>query len=368
MTLFSSYKKKDLNLDNRVAMAPMTRCRATADHIPTDIMIKYYAQRANAGLLITEGTAPSPNGVGYARIPGLYNQEQADAWKKVTDAVHEAGGTIFVQLMHTGRMSHPKNMPVGSTIMAPSAVRLEDTKMYVDGEGELEMPVPKEMSLDDIAATIEEIVHSAKLAIEAGFDGVELHAANGYLLEQFISPTSNKRTDSYGGSIENRSRFVLEVARAVSVAIGKERTGIRLSPYGVMNEVGFEEGVDETFNYLAEKLNEIGLIYIHVLDHGSMGAPAVPESIKKSIRDHFEGTIILCGGYDKESAEKDLEKDLGDVIAFGRPYIANPDLVLRMKHDEELAEPDQSTFYTPGKEGYTDYPILEHHKDKVAMA
>jgi N-ethylmaleimide reductase len=265
-------------------------------------------------------------------------------------------------------MSHPQNMPVGSTIMAPSAVRLEDTKMYVDGEGELEMPVPKEMSLDDIAATIEEIVHSAKLAIEAGFDGVELHAANGYLLEQFISPTSNKRTDSYGGSIENRSRFVLEVARAVSVAIGKERTGIRLSPYGVMNEVGFEEGVDETFNYLAEKLNEIGLIYIHVLDHGSMGAPAVPESIKKSIRDHFEGTIILCGGYDKESAEKDLEKDLGDVIAFGRPYIANPDLVLRMKHGEELAAPNPDTFYTPGQEGYTDYPILEHHKDKVAMA
>lgn len=368
MTLFSSHKIGNTTLDNRVVMAPMTRSRADGEHIPTDIMIKYYAQRANAGLTITEGTAPSPNGVGYPRIPGLYNAAQTEAWKSITDAVHVAGGKIFVQLMHTGRVSHPDNLPTGTKLVAPSSIGLKETKMYVDGKGELGMPVPTEMSLDDISKAIEEHVASAKMAIEAGFDGVELHGANGYLIEQFISPTSNKRTDSYGGSVENRSRFALEVARAVSVAIGKERVGIRLSPYGVFNEVAFQEGVTETFNYLAEQINKIGLVYVHLVDHSSMGTPEVPTNIKQSIRDRFDGTLILCGGYDKERAEKDLKDGLGDLIAFGRPYIANPDLVLRMKHDEALNEPDQSTFYTPGEEGYNDYSILEHHKSEIAMA
>lgn len=368
MTLFSSYQLGNITLENRVVMAPMTRSRADGDHVPTDIMIKYYAQRANAGLIITEGTAPSANGVGYPRIPGLYNEAQMKAWKPIVDAVHEAGGKIFVQLMHTGRVSHPENLPTGTTIVAPSAIRLEETKMYVDGKGEEEMPVPTKMNKDDIAEAIEEFVSSAKMAIEAGFDGVELHAANGYLIEQFISPTSNKRTDSYGGSVENRSRFALEVARAVSVAIGKEKVGIRLSPYGVFNEVGFQEGVQETFNYLTEKLSEVGLVYVHLVDHSSMGTPEVPTDIKRSIRERFDGTLILSGGYDKERAEKDLNDNLGDLVAFGRPYVANPDLVLRMKHDEELNEPDQSTFYTPGEEGYNDYDILEHHKDEIAMA
>ncbi|MEM1326597.1 MAG: alkene reductase [Bacteroidota bacterium] len=368
MTLFSEYKKGSLHLKNRVVMAPMTRSRSDADHVPTDIMIKYYAQRANAGLLITEGTSPSINGAGYARIPGIYNEAQVEAWKKVTDAVHEAGGKIFVQLMHSGRVTHPENLSAGGQIVAPSPIRLEDTKMYVDGKGELDIPVPTEMSIDDIAVAIEEYAAASKMAIRAGFDGVELHAANGYLIEQFISPTSNNRTDSYGGSVENRSRFALEVTRVVVAAIGKEHVGIRLSPYGVMNEVGFDKEVDETFNYLAKHLNEIGITYIHLLDHSPMGAPDVPQSIKKSIREKFDGTIILCGGYDKEKAERDLEADLGDAIAFGRPYIANPDLVLRMKHDEELNDPNPDTFYTPGAEGYIDYPILEHHKEKVAMA
>lgn len=340
-------------------MAPMTRSRATADHVPTsELMATYYRQRAGVGLLITEGTAPSANGVGYARIPGIYSDAQVEAWKAVTTAVHEEGSRIFIQLMHTGRVSHPGNMPEGATIMSASAIAPSNTQMYVDGSGMETIPTPKEMTIEDIRSTIQEFVTAAKNAIKAGFDGVELHGANGYLLEQFINPAANQRTDDYGGSAANRSRFVLEVAQKVADAIGKDKVGIRLSPNGAFNDVAPFENQKETFDYLAEKLDDLGLVYIHLVNHGAMGAPALPDDIRDSIRKKFSGLLILSGGYNQERAEQDLTDKKGDLVAFGRPLLANPDLIERWRHGAELNPPKMDLFYTPGPEGYTDYPAL----------
>ncbi|MEQ8927818.1 MAG: alkene reductase [Fulvivirga sp.] len=355
-TLFESFNVSGLHLKNKIVMAPMTRSRATTDHIPTPIMADYYGQRSGAGLIITEGTSPSPNGVGYPRIPGLYNQQQVDAWKVVTDRVHKEGSKIFLQIMHTGRISHPLNLPEGAEVLAPSAIPASNTKMYTDQEGEKDLPTPKVMTDEDIASAINEYVNSAKLAVAAGFDGVELHAANGYLLEQFINPGSNQRTDNYGGSVENRARFVVEVAEQTVEAIGKDKVGIRLSPGGAFNDIMPFEGQEETYKYLAEELGKIGLVYVHLVDHSSMGTPEVPKSLKETIRDAFGGTVIISGGYDKAKAEKDLADGLGHLVAFGRPFISNPDLPERMKVSAELSDPDFSTFYTPGEKGYTDYP------------
>lgn len=358
--IFEKYKLGNLSLNNRIVMAPLTRSRADADgNVPNALMAGYYTQRAGAGLIITEGTSPSPNGLGYPRIPACYSDEQVEGWRGITKAVHAAGGKIFLQIMHTGRVSHPLNMPVGSEVLAPSAIGLKETKMYTDAAGEQPCPQPKAMTAEQLESTREEFVTCAKRAIEAGFDGVELHAANGYLLEQFIHPDINKREDKYGGSIENRLRYVIEVAEAVVQEIGKERTAMRLSPYGAMNETGSFDGVDETYARLVERLNDLGLVYLHVTDHSSMGAPEVPNTIKKTIRDKFDGTLILCGGYDEERAEKNLQADQADLIAFGRPWIANPDLVERYRQDAPINDPDPATFYTPGKEGYIDYPALE---------
>jgi N-ethylmaleimide reductase len=358
MSLFESFNNNGLSLKNKMVMAPMTRSRSTADHVPTPIMAEYYGQRSGAGLIITEGTSPSPNGTGYPRIPGLYNQAQVDAWKPITSRVHKEGSKIFIQLMHTGRISHPLNLPEGAEVIAPSAIPAANTKMYTDQEGELELPVPKAMTTTDISKAIDEYVNSAKLAVEAGFDGVELHAANGYLLEQFINPGANQRTDQYGGSVENRSRFVLEVTKKTIEAIGKEKVGIRLSPGGAFNDLLPFDGQDETFEYLAKELGTLGLAYIHLVDHSSMGTPVVSIELKNKIRDLFGGTIIISGGYDKESAERDLAIGLGHLVAFGRPYLANPDLEERFKKGADLNQPDFSTFYTPGEKGYTDYPSL----------
>ncbi|MEM9686604.1 MAG: alkene reductase [Bacteroidota bacterium] len=355
MKLFEAYTLGTTSLKSRIVMAPLTRSRATQDHIPTPIMATYYAQRASAGLIITEGTAPSPNGTGYARIPGMYNTEQIAPWKNVTEAVHQHHGKIFLQIMHTGRVSHPLNMPENAKILAPSAIALKQTKMYTDQEGEQPIPQPSEMTMADIQHAINEYVNSAKSAMEAGFDGVELHAANGYLIEQFLSPASNARTDSYGGSVENRCRFVLEIAQQTATAIGAAKVGIRISPYGVFNEMAPYPEIEETYKHLASALKKAGLVYIHIVDHSSMGAPEVPQSIKESIREAFGGTIILSGGYDKERAEHDLKAGLGHLIAFGRPFISNPNLPEKLKHDLELREPDYTTFYTPGEKGYTDY-------------
>lgn len=336
-------------------MAPMTRSRAI-DNIPNDLMAKYYAQRAAAGLIITEGTAPSANGLGYARIPGLYSQAQVEGWKKVTKAVHNKGGKIFAQLMHTGRASHPDNMEEGTEVLAPSAIALSG-EMYTDAAGPQAYPVPKEMSLQDIQAEQESFVLASKNAIEAGFDGIEIHGANGYLVDQFLNTASNQRTDDYGGSIKNRARFALEVAEKVAAAIGKEKTGIRLSPYGAFNDMGTSDDMEALFEYVAEGLGQLGLAYIHLVDHSAMGAPEVGYAIKEKIQKAFGGTIILSGGYDRARAEKDLQEEKADLVAYGRPFLANPDLVERLKNESPLNQPDMSTFYTPGEKGYTDYPV-----------
>lgn len=351
--LFTPYKLGHVNLKNRIVMAPMTRSRAIGN-IPNDLMAEFYSQRADAGLLITEGTSPSPNGLGYARIPGLFNQEQMLGWKKVTDKVHKKGGKIFVQLMHTGRVSHPLNMPPDAKIFSSSAEAMKG-EMWTDQKQLQPYPVPVEMTYDDIQNTIGEFVNSAKLAIEAGFDGVELHGANGYLIEQFINPTVNKRTDQYGGSIENRLRFVLEIAQKTVEAIGGDKLGIRVSPYGVGSGMGMYDEIDETYSLLAEKLSDIGLVYIHVVDHSSLGAPEVKPSVKIAIRKNFKGTIILAGGYDSVKAEQDLKEMKGDLVAFGRYFISNPDLVHKLQFGEHLQKADTATFYTPGEKGYTDY-------------
>lgn len=357
MKLFTSYTLGNLVLKNRVVMAPMTRSRAIGN-IPNDLMAKYYAQRSGAGLLITEGTAPSANGVGYPRIPGNYTQDQIAGWKKVTDAVHKKGSKIFLQIMHTGRSSHPLNMEAGTKVLAPSPVALSG-QMYTDQEGMQDYPVPSEMTGEEILTAQDAYVQASINAIEAGFDGVELHGANGYLIDQFINTASNKRRDNYGGSIENRSRFALEVAKKVAEAIGPERTGIRLSPYGVFNDMEIFEGLEDTFSYIAQELGKLNLVYIHLVDHSSMGAPTVEKSIKTKIKAAFGGPIILSGGYDAERAESDLQEGNAELIAYGKNFISNPDLAYRLEHGLALTPFDPSTFYVPGEKGYTDYPFAQ---------
>jgi N-ethylmaleimide reductase len=356
--LLTSYKLGKAELKNRVVMSPMTRSRAIGN-VPNELIAEYYKQRSGAGLIITEGTSPSPNGLGYSRIPGIFSKDQVEGWKKVTTAVHGNGGKIFVQLMHTGRISHELNLPAGAKVLAPSAVKPAG-QMWTDQKQMLDFPVPSEMTSNDIAVTKKEFVDAAKNAIEAGFDGVELHGANGYLLEQFLSPVSNVRKDNYGGSIENRCKFVLEVTEAVAEAIGKEKTGIRLSPYGVASDMPHYPEIDATYKYLAEHLYKIGIVYIHLVDHSAMGAPPVSPDLKKLIRNTFKNTLILSGGYDLEKAENDLKENKGELVAFGRPFLNNPDLVDRFKNGWPLSqELDFNLFYTPGEKGYTDYPAYK---------
>jgi len=311
-------------------------------------------------LIITEGTSPSPNGLGYSRIPGIFGEEQVEGWKVVTHAVHAKGGRIFLQIMHTGRISHSANMSPNAQIIAPSAVKPAG-QMWTDALGLQDYPVPTAMSIEDIEHTKRAYASAAGNAIKAGFDGIELHGANGYLLEQFLSPTSNRRDDSYGGRIENRCRFPLEVVGAAIEAIGKERVGIRLSPYGVASDMPQYPEIDSTYKYLSEKLNRMDILYIHLVDHSGMGAPEVPTEIKRAIRRRFQGTIILSGGYTFERAEAELHRGLANLIAFGRPFINNPDLVDRFAQGFPLStELDQKTFYSSGEKGYTDYPAYAH--------
>jgi N-ethylmaleimide reductase len=352
--LFSPFSLGKVPLKNRVVMAPMTRNRSN-NGVPGDLVVEYYRQRAEAGLIITEGTAPSPNGQGYARIPGLYNQEQVAAWKRVTQAVHREGGHIVVQLMHTGRASHPDNLPKGARHLAPSAVAGSDP-VWVDPDGPKAAPAPTAMTAQDIESTIEEYAVSAHLAIEAGFDGVELHGANGYLIEEFLNPASNLRTDDWGGSPDKRMRFGVEVSKRVADRIGSERLGIRVSPFGTFGGMTSDDTTEGQHESFARAMSELGLLYMHIVDHQAMGAPAVPASVKQKIRDAFNGKLILSGGYDHARAEVDLKEHRGDLIAFGRPFISNPRLVTRLKAGAELRPAEFSTFYTPGGKGYTDYP------------
>jgi N-ethylmaleimide reductase len=356
--LFTPEKVGSVSVENRVVMSPMTRCRAIGN-IPNELMATYYAQRSGAGLIITEGTSPSPNGLGYARIPGIYSPQQVEGWKKITSAVHQGGGKIFVQLMHTGRISHPLNMPEGAQILAPSAVKPAG-QMWTDSKMLQDFPVPKMMTTEDLLHTKAEFVTAAKNAMDAGFDGVELHAANGYLLEQFLSPISNSRNDYYGGSFENRCRYVIDVITAVKEAIGKGKTAIRLSPYGVASDMPHYPEIDATYDHLSVQLNNLGIAYIHIVDHSAMGAPAVPLEIKKRIRNNFKHTIILSGGYDLERAEADIQNGLGDLVAFGRPFINNPDLVDRFNNHWPLSQDlNMDLFYTADEKGYTDYPAYK---------
>lgn len=351
--IFESYNLGTLKLKNRIVMAPLTRSRAIGN-VPNDLMVQYYSTRATAGLLIAEGTSPSPNGLGYARIPGLFNSAHVTGWKKVTDAVHKNGGAIFVQLMHTGRASHPLNLPNGAKILAPSAIQLSG-KMWTDSKELQPYPTPREMTLEEIKSTQAEYVKSAELAVQAGFDGVELHAANGYLMEQFLNPNVNKRADAYGSDPAGRMKFVLEIAEQTVKKIGASKVGIRISPYGAFNDTGEFEGIQEFYIQLAQKLSALGLAYVHIVDHSSMGAPVVSSELKNKIRDNFKGALILSGGYTAEKAEIDLLENKSDLIAFGRPFISNPDLVEKFKNGTALKEADATTFYTPGPKGYTDY-------------
>jgi N-ethylmaleimide reductase len=355
--LFQPLATPSLALANRIVMAPMTRSRAVDANTPNALMAEYYGQRASAGLIITEGTSPSPNGLGYARIPGLFNEAHVRGWKPVVDAVHAQGGKIFVQLMHTGRVSHLANLPQGAQVLGPTATACPG-EMYTDSQGMQPHSPPREMSTADIEQAVTEFATSARLAIEAGFDGVELHAANGYLIEQFLNANVNRRTDGYGAGIEGRNRFALEVARATTAAIGANRVGIRLSPYGVFNSTGPFADVDAQYLALTQQLSELGLLYVHVLDHSAQGAPAVPAELKTRLRQAFSGLFILAGGFDRDRAEQALKEGQADLIAFARPFIANPDLVIRMRTDATLNAADAASFYTPGAKGYTDYPTV----------
>ena len=354
--LFSKTTLGPLTLQNRLVMAPMTRSRATGN-VPNELMAEYYAQRASAGLIITEGTSPSHNGLGYPRIPGIFSPAQIEGWRRVADAVHAQGAKLFVQLMHTGRIGHELNLPPGARVLAPSAVAAAG-EMYTDAEGMKPNAMPHEMSAADIRDTAGEFARAAQNAVAAGCDGVELHAANGYLLEQFIRPNSNRRTDRYGGPIENRARFVLEIVEAAIVAVGKDRVGIRLSPFGVFNDMPLYDAMEADYTWLAQQLDARGLTYIHLVDHSAMGAPPVPDSIKAAFRSAFKGALILSGGYDAARAESDLAAGKCDLVAVGKPFLANPDLVARWQAGAPLNAPDPATFYTPGAKGYIDYPSL----------
>lgn len=354
--LFSKTTLGSLPLQNHLVMSPMTRNRAIGN-IPNELMAQYYGQRASAGLIITEGTSPSPNGLGYPRIPGIFSAAQVAGWKLVTSAVHAKGGKIFMQLMHCGRISHALNLPAGARVIAPSAVAAAG-EMYTDAEGMKPHPAPQAMSETDIRVAIEEYAQAARNAVAAGFDGVELHGANGYLIEQFIRPNTNIRTDNYGGTIENRGRFMCEAVAAAIAAIGKDKVGIRLSPFGVFNDMPLYAAMEDDYAYLAKKLNTLGLAYIHLVDHSSMGAPTVPDSMKATFRSVFKGKLILSGGYDVTRAESDLAAGKADLIAVGKPFLANPDLVARWKTGAALNAFDMNTFYTADAKGYTDYPTL----------
>lgn len=352
--LFEPVALNGLQLKNRIVMAPMTRSRAIGA-VPNSLMVTYYAQRASAGLIITEGTAPSPNGLGYARIPGIFNKEQAAGWKPVTDAVHEKGSKIFVQLMHVGRIAHPANMPGNSEILAPSPVGAAG-EMWTDSLGMQPHPTPKPMSAADIDRTIEEFGRAAENAVEAGFDGVEIHGANGYLVEQFLNPGANIRTDEYGGSTLNRIRFTMKVADRIIQAIGKDRTGIRLSPYNTFNGMPPYDGTFETYETLAKELNKLGILYIHLVETAAGNQERGPRLIA-SMKANFRNTLIVNGGYTGQKAGEAIETNHADLIAFGSPFISNPDLPERIENDIPLAPADKTTFYSADAKGYTDYPL-----------
>lgn len=354
MKLLESLTSKEQHFNNRVAMAPMTRCRAIGG-VPNQLMAEYYGQRSTAGLIISEGVSPSPNGMGYARMPGVYSPEQLAGWKTVAQAAKKDGALLFMQLMHCGRVGHAANMPQGAQLLAPSAIGSEGD-MWTDTEGMQKTQQPREMTLEDIAHAKEEFVQAAKNAVAAGFDGVELHSANGYVLEQFINAGTNQRTDAYGGSVQNRTKFVVEVATAVGEAIGFNRVGIRFSPYNQFNGMPAYEAVEETYTHLVSEMEKLGILYVHVIDFLALGSEEGRELLQ-TMRNGFSGLFIRNGGYDAARAEATITSGEADLISFGNPFIANPDLVSRIQKGQEWAKPNTETFYTADEKGFTDYPV-----------
>jgi N-ethylmaleimide reductase len=354
--LFSSFRLGELELANRTVMAPMTRSRAVEGNVPNPLAATYYAQRASAGLIVTEASQVSPQGVGYIQTPGIYSAEQVAGWKTITKAVHQVGGTIFAQLWHVGRVSHP-DFHDGALPVAPSA-------LPVDGEafttrGKTKLVTPRALETDEIPGIVAQFRKGAENAKAAGFDGVEIHGANGYLLDQFLRDGSNHRTDAYGGSLRKRARFPLEVAEAVASVWGAERVGYRIAPYFAMFSMSDSNPI-ETFSYLTERLSQLGLGYLHVAEAigGPMAAPAGTVRATPILREKFNGTLIVNGAYDLDAGNAAIARDEADLVAFGTPFLANPDLPVRFRKRAILNKPDQATFYGGDEKGYLDYPTM----------
>lgn len=352
VTIFDPIRVGQYELTNRLLMAPMTRSRAQDDGTPTKLAALYYAQRASVGLIVTEGTQPSDDGQGYLTTPGIYTDAHIQGWKEITNAVHAKGSYIFIQLMHAGRMSHPDNTPHHRLGVAPSAIA-PATGMFT-AIGMQDIPTPKALTIDEIKKTIQDFRHAAKSAIKAGADGVEIHGANAYLIQQFFAPSANTRTDEYGGSIENRARFAIEVAKAIVDEIGADRTGIRLSPGTTL--WGIDEGEDgsELYRYLVKELNKLGLVYIHILHQGN-------DKLLTDIRQIWKQKLILNRpDHPREQIGKDIESGLADLEAYGQMILANPDFVERLKVNAPMNEADRMTYFGGTEKGYIDYPTLSN--------
>ncbi|WDF78075.1 alkene reductase [Mucilaginibacter sp. KACC 22773] len=351
--LFMPYNKGVLQLKNHVVMAPMTRSRAI-NNVPNAMIAAYYKQRSGAGLIITEGTSPSPEGLGYPRIPGIFTDAQVEGWRQVTNAVHEAGSKIFLQLMHTGRIAHNSNLPEGYQVVGLSDVKAAG-EIYTE-TGMHEYSAPSALNAEGIVRIVADHIKAAGNAIAAGFDGIELHGAHGYLLEQSLNPHINNRTDIYGGSIENRSRLVLEIVQKIAASIGADKVGLRISPFLTSNDMpAYDEAeVHQTYVYLVGELNRSGIAYLHISNN-----PGITEKTHRSIRGAFDNTIIYCNGFTAETAEAKLQDGTADLVAFVRSFLANPDFMRRIEKNASLNEPDYNTLYTPGEQGYTDYPVLD---------
>jgi N-ethylmaleimide reductase len=354
--LLEPFKLGSITLSNRLVMAPLTRNRALEGLVPNPLAVEYYGQRASAGLLISEATQVSQQGQGYQDTPGIYSKEQITGWRKVTDRVHAQGGRIFLQLWHVGRISHVSLQPKGGAPVAPSAIRAK-TKTFVNGTF-ADVSEPRALELSEIPDIIDSFRQGAANAIAAGFDGVEVHGANGYLLDQFAKDGTNKRTDAYGGRIENRAKLMLEVTKAVAAEVGSERTGIRISPVTPANDVS-DSNPQPLFDYIVDHLNALKLVYIHVIEGATGGPRDIAPFDYHSLRNRFKGAYIANNGYDLALASKVLSANEADLIAFGKLFIANPDLVERFKRGTPLNAPDKATFYGGGAKGYTDYPVLE---------
>lgn len=357
LSLLAPFTLGNLTLENRMVMAPMTRCRAIGANVPGPLAVTYYAQRASAGLIITEGSQVSPMGAGFVRTPGIYAKEQVEGWVNVTEAVHGAGGKIFLQLWHVGRMSHPDFLG-GKLPVAPSALPV-DEEIHVPG-GKKPIPIPRELELWEIRDIVRQFRTGAVNANKAGFDGVEIHGANGYLLDQFLRDSSNHRTDPYGGSRKNRARLPLEVAAAVVDIWGSGRVGYRISPHFLLHAMA-DTDPRTTFVYLARELGILGVRYIHVIEPvgGRLGAVPPEARIAPLIRANYNGALILNGGYDAATANKAIEDGAADLISFGAPFLANPDLPLRFSRGAPLNAADGATYYAGEEKGYTDYPALD---------